>query len=115
MPDACGLPAPTTDLSDHNAELHRRVLQSPGECIPPFEEALEEYIRNDEQYRKARGWRHSGPGSGMPLVWLHRCPVFGPTEPSSMFLLSCSFWLRMHACTWPSLGSSGPTPCPRAS
>lgn len=34
------------DLSDYNEELHRRVLTSPGTCLPPFEEALEEFIRN---------------------------------------------------------------------
>lgn len=34
------------DLSDYNAELHRRVLTSPATCLPPFEEALEEFIRN---------------------------------------------------------------------
>lgn len=34
------------DLSDYNAELHRRVLTSPATCMPPFEEALEEFIRN---------------------------------------------------------------------
>jgi DNA replication licensing factor MCM3 len=34
------------DLSDYNAELHRRVLSSPATCLPPFEEALEEFIRN---------------------------------------------------------------------
>ncbi|PSC70868.1 DNA replication licensing factor MCM3 [Micractinium conductrix] len=34
------------DLSDYNEELHRRVLSSPSTCLPPFEEALEEFIRN---------------------------------------------------------------------
>lgn len=34
------------DLSDYNAELHRRALTSPSTCLPPFEEALEEFIRN---------------------------------------------------------------------
>lgn len=34
------------DLSDYNQELHRRVLSSPATCLPPFEEALEEFIRN---------------------------------------------------------------------
>ena len=34
------------DLSDYNEELHRRVLTSPATCLPPFEEALEEFIRN---------------------------------------------------------------------
>ncbi|KAL4433110.1 hypothetical protein ABPG77_006537 [Micractinium sp. CCAP 211/92] len=34
------------DLSDYNEELHRRVLSSPATCLPPFEEALEEFIRN---------------------------------------------------------------------
>ena len=37
---------PLADLHDHNAELHKRVLSSPSECLPPFEEAVEEYIRN---------------------------------------------------------------------
>lgn len=42
-------PTPFTaaaDLSDYNAELHRRALSSPSTCLPPFEEALEEFIRN---------------------------------------------------------------------
>lgn len=34
------------DLSDYNEELHRRVMGSPSTCMPPFEEALEEFIRN---------------------------------------------------------------------
>ena len=34
------------DLADHNPSLHRRVLDRPGDCIPPFCEALEDYIRN---------------------------------------------------------------------
>ena len=38
--------SPPPDLSDYNAELHRRVLTAPATCLPPFEEALEEFIRN---------------------------------------------------------------------
>ncbi|KFM25074.1 DNA replication licensing factor MCM3-like protein 3 [Auxenochlorella protothecoides] len=34
------------DLSEYNPDLHRRVLESPGDCIPPFAEALEDMIRN---------------------------------------------------------------------
>ena len=40
------MPPPAADLSDFNAELHRRVLGSPSTCLPPFEEALEEFVRN---------------------------------------------------------------------
>ncbi|EFN53439.1 hypothetical protein CHLNCDRAFT_25737 [Chlorella variabilis] len=40
------LPVDLQDLSDYNAELHRRVLDAPATCMPPFEEALEDFIRN---------------------------------------------------------------------
>lgn len=33
------------DLQGHDPELHHRVLQTPSECLPPFQEALEELIR----------------------------------------------------------------------
>lgn len=50
---------PPADLSDYNAELHRRVLGSPATCLPPFEEALEEFIRNRSP--KVQGsWQQGG-------------------------------------------------------
>lgn len=36
------------DLSDFNEELHRRVLTSPGECLPAFQEALEDTLRDKD-------------------------------------------------------------------
>ena len=33
------------DLHTHDRQLHQRVLQSPAECLPPFQEALDELIR----------------------------------------------------------------------
>ena len=37
------------DLQNFNAGLHRSLLSSPGDCIGPFEEALEELVRNNNQ------------------------------------------------------------------
>lgn len=37
------------DLQDFKASLHRDVLNSPGDCIAPFEEALDELVRNNNQ------------------------------------------------------------------
>ena len=51
-------PPPPADLSDYNEELHRRVLGSPATCLPPFEEALEEFIRNRSP--KVRSLREGG-------------------------------------------------------
>lgn len=34
------------DLADYNPSLHQRVLDNPGDCIPPFCDALEDMIRN---------------------------------------------------------------------
>jgi len=33
------------DLHSHDRQLHQSVLQSPAECLPPFQEALDELIR----------------------------------------------------------------------
>lgn len=35
------------DLQAHDPQLHQRVLQTPSECLPPFQEALDELIRCD--------------------------------------------------------------------
>ena len=35
------------DLQAHDPDLHQRVLQTPSECMPPFQEALDEIIRCD--------------------------------------------------------------------
>ena len=37
------------DLQNFNAGLHRSLLSNPGDCIGPFEEALEELVRNNNQ------------------------------------------------------------------
>ncbi|CAL5229434.1 g12756 [Coccomyxa viridis] len=37
------------DLQNFNAGLHRQLLSNPGDCIGPFEEALEELVRNNNQ------------------------------------------------------------------
>ncbi|GAB4814312.1 hypothetical protein N2152v2_001358 [Parachlorella kessleri] len=37
------------DLQSFNEELHRKVLAHPADCLSPFEEALEEMIRNQHQ------------------------------------------------------------------
>ena len=34
------------DLHGYDPQLHQRVLQSPSECLPPFQEALDELIRS---------------------------------------------------------------------
>lgn len=49
---------PPADLQSYNEELYRRVLSSPVDCLPPFEEALEEMIRNQHQkVRSLRAWQ----------------------------------------------------------
>ena len=37
-----------TDLSDFNEELHRRVLDSPVDCLPAFEDAFESTLREQD-------------------------------------------------------------------
>ena len=37
------------DLQNFNAGLHRSLMSNPGDCIGPFEEALEELVRNNNQ------------------------------------------------------------------
>lgn len=33
------------DLREHNRDLLQRLLRDPTECIGPFEEALDEFVR----------------------------------------------------------------------
>lgn len=49
-------PCHAPDLSEYNPDLHRRVLESPGDCIPPFAEALEDMIRNQSPKVGRGGW-----------------------------------------------------------
>ena len=37
------------DLQSYNASMHSQLLNNPGDCIGPFEEALEELVRNNNQ------------------------------------------------------------------
>ncbi len=36
------------DLSDYSEDLHRRVLNTPGDCLPAFQDALESIIRDKD-------------------------------------------------------------------
>ena len=63
-PSLCAWPGrapPSADLQGYSEELHRRVLASPAECLPPFEEALEEFIRNQHQKVRRGTWLPSFP------------------------------------------------------
>lgn len=33
------------DVLDHDAALHKKLLNRPAVCLPPFQEALEELLR----------------------------------------------------------------------
>ena len=46
----------SADLQSFNEELHRKVLAHPADCLPPFEEALEEMIRNQHQKVPSKLW-----------------------------------------------------------
>ena len=35
------------DLREFNADLHKELFDDPTDCIPAFEDALDEYIRNN--------------------------------------------------------------------
>lgn len=37
------------DLQNYNANMHRQLMNNPGDCIAPIEEALEELVRNNNQ------------------------------------------------------------------
>lgn len=39
---------PLADLADFNEELHRRALDHPVDCLPAFEDAFEDVVRDQE-------------------------------------------------------------------
>ncbi|KAK9824374.1 hypothetical protein WJX72_009826 [[Myrmecia] bisecta] len=43
------------DLADYDANLHSQVLNEPSECMQPFEDALEELVRNGHPKKLAEG------------------------------------------------------------
>ena len=68
------------DLQNYNANMHRQLLSSPGDCIAPFEEALEELVRNNNQKQlKEHQHVHIGfTGEFGPHrwdSWCHRYPL----------------------------------------
>ena len=69
------------DLQNYNANMHRQLLDSPGDCIAPFEEALEELVRNNNQ-KQLKEHQH---------VHIGLTGEFGPHRCCSASHLS---WLR---------------------
>ena len=115
------------DLADHNPSLHRRVLDRPGDCIPPFCEALEDYIRN--QAPKVVEGERGGGGGGVVVAtrcrseisacvcrvdYTRHLTLVAIVTQCSLIPLSCSSWRRDSACTLASAGSLGRTQSPRA-
>lgn len=51
------------DLLSSNPEAHRRLLDAPTECLPPFQEALEEVVRQAHSHLFEFGSRQHTPAS----------------------------------------------------
>ena len=53
--DKLRLEVDVKDLADYDSSLHRQVLTEPSECMQPFEDALDELVRNAHPKKLAEG------------------------------------------------------------